>query len=457
MKNKNLNRYAFFLMVLLMALTSCSGDFLEPTVSTSKDVNTSVNTLEDLEALMVGAYARMSTTVYYRRDYVVFAEVRSNNAYSNGNSGRFVGPSQLSYNATDANISNMWIQMYAVIANANIVINAEVENNDSPEVQYVKGQALAMRALAYMDLLRVFGQQYSGGDLGVPLVLQFRDENLFPERATVQETWNQIGQDLEMAAQMMSTEFNSSAKTEISTHMVAALQSRYYLYVEDYPNAALAAKRVIDSGNFNIADAASYLSTWFSDNGSNSVFELAVTPADVNTFNTLYFIYQNTAYGDVVVTTDLYNLYDDSDIRKDLYSVSPNGTIRMIGKYPSLDFVDNIRVIRYAEVVLNYAEALVRTNAPNALTVLNQIPQRRNAELYTEATVANVLEERRKELAMEGFGFFELVRNGMGIPYVDNRQSFDPQGIPFGSSELALPIPQGEVNANPAIVQNEGY
>ena len=58
---------------------------------------------------------------------------------------------------------------------------------------------------------------------------------------------------------------------------------------------------------------------------------------------------------------------------------------------------------------------------------------------------------------MEGFGFFELVRNEMGIPFVDPRQTFDPGGIPFGSNQLALPIPQQEVSANPEIDQNEGY
>lgn len=440
-----------------LLLGSCSNDFLEPTVSTSKDVNTSVNTVEDLESLIIGALSRMSTTEYYRRDYIVFAEVRSNNAFSSGNSGRFVGPGQLSYNPTDANISNMWSQMYAVIANANIVIGSIVENDDSPEVNHVKGQAYAIRALAYMDLLRVFGQQYAGGTLGVPLVLEFRGEDIFPERASVQATWDQIGEDLRTAAELMDGSLNSQSKTEITTWMVDALQSRYYLYIKDNENAAAAAKRVMDTGNFSILDAPSYVSSWTSDGGSNRIFELAVTPADVNSFNTLYFIYQETAYGDIEVTQDLYDLYEDGDVRQNLYSV--NGQkIRMVGKYPSLDYSDDIKVLRYAEVVLNYAEAMARLgDEDEALDKLNMIAENRNATPYTEASIDNVLLERRKELAMEGFGFFELVRNEMGIPFVDPRQTFDPGGIPFGSNQLALPIPQQEVSANPEIDQNEGY
>lgn len=455
MKNRILNRFVFGLLLIAFCTISCSEEFLDPTVSTSKDVNNSINTVEDLQALMIGAYARMSTTSYYRRNYIAFAEVRSNNAFSNGNSARFIGAGQLSYNDTNGNISSMWSQIYAVIANTNIVINSEIENNESAEVQYVKGQAHAIRALAYMDLLRVFGQQYAGGDLGVPLVLQFLNDNQ-PERASVEANWDQIGQDLETAANIMDPSLNSGSKTEVSTWMVYGLQSRYYLYTKEYQKSAVAAKKVIDSGKFSILNGMNYIDSWGSDGSANVIFELAVTPADVYSFDTLYWIYHNTTYGDIEVTQDLYNLFGQDDIRRELYSVEGQ-TIRIVGKYPSVDYADNIRVIRYAEVVLNYAEALTQTNSPDALTYINLISQNRNAESYTEATIENVLEERRKELAMEGFGFFDLVRNGMGITKVDPRQTFDDQGIPFGSPRLALPIPQNEISANPNIIQNESY
>lgn len=457
MKNKILNRFVFGLLTVALCTISCSKDFLEPTVSTSKDVEGSINTVEDLQALMIGAYARMSNTSYYRRNYIAFAEVRSSNAFSNGNSARFVGTGQLSYNATDGDITSMWSQIYAVIANTNIVINAEVEDNESAKVKYVKGQAYAIRALAYMDLLRVFGQQYAGGDLGVPLVLQFlNDDDDTPERASVQATWDQIGQDLETAANIMDPSLNTGSKTEVSTWMVYGLQSRYYLYTEEYQKSADAAKKVIDSVNFSILNGMNYIDSWGSDGSANVIFELAVTPADVYRWDTLYWIYHNTSYGDIEVTQDLYNIFGEDDIRQDLYSVEGE-TIRIVGKYPSDDYSDNIRIIRYAEVVLNYAEALTQTNSPDALAYLNLIPQNRNAESYTESTIENVLKERRKELAMEGFGFFDLVRNGMGIPKVDPRQTFGDQDIPFGSPRLALPIPQNEVSANPKIIQNESY
>ncbi len=443
--------------IALLSLGACSEKFLEPTVSTSKDVSTNVSSLGDLQGIMLGAYDRMNQSDYYGRDYVVYGDVRSDNAFSSGSSGRFVNIGQFVLQQTDANATDTWGQIYQVIANANIVINATVKDNESAQVQYVKGQALALRALAYMDLLRLYGQQYAGGSLGVPLVTQFNNGELFPARATAEQVWAQIGQDLQAAAENMdpALEDETASNTQITTGAVYALQSRYYLYVKDYARAAAAAKREIDSGEYTIADAESYLESWAGSGGGNSIFELAVTAADNPGINGLFYIYQGN-YGDIEVTQDLYNAYEAKDVRKELYSVKDE-TIRMVGKYPSADAVDNIRIIRYEEVVLNYAEALAQTNSPEALTYLNLIATNRGATPYTQATVDNVLLERRKELAMEGHRAFDLLRNGRGIPYVDPRQTFTKTGIPFGSPALAFPIPLNEISANPNIEQNDSY
>jgi hypothetical protein len=195
---------------------------------------------------------------------------------------------------------------------------------------------------------------------------------------------------------------------------------------------------------------------WSGSGGTTSVFELAFTSTDNLSNDAIYNIYQGASYGDIEVTTDLYDAYEETDVRKDLYTYNEStGKIRMTGKYPNL--TANIRVIRYAEVVLNYAEVLAQTDAGNALEVLNMIPAKRGATLYEEATVENVLTERRKELALEGHRFFDLVRNEKDILKVDSRQTFSGDKIAYGSLLLPFPIPQSEVNANPNMEQNDGY
>ena len=448
--------YSIYIFLGITLLTACSKDFLEPEVTTSKDVETNVKTAEDLDGIVLGAYDRMNAATYLGRDYIVYAEVRSDNAFSNGNSGRFVGPGQFFLNATDAYPSDTWLQIYRVIANANIVINTEVEGNDSEEVQHLKGEAYAIRALAHIDLLRLYGEQYSAGTLGVPYVTVYNDGDLYPSRLTIQEVWDKIGQDLEEAEARMSSAYDNDSPTRITTLGVAALQSRYYLYTKDYAAVITAAERVVASGEYSLADVDNYTSIWSGSGGSTSVFELAFTSTDNLSNDAIYNIYQGASYGDIEVTTDLYNAYEDTDVRKALYTYNAStGKIRMTGKYPNL--TANIRVIRYAEVVLNYAEALAHTGANNALEVLNMIPAKRGAALYTVATVENVLTERRKELAMEGHRFFDLVRNEKDIVKVDSRQTFSGERIPYGSTLLPFPIPQSEVNANPNIEQNDDY
>jgi starch-binding outer membrane protein, SusD/RagB family len=449
-------KFSIYIFIGVTFLASCSKDFLEPEVTTSKDVETNVNTAEDLDGIILGAYDRMNAATYLGRDYIVYAEVRSDNAFSNGNSGRFVGPAQFFLNATDAYPSDTWLQIYRVIANANIVINTEVEDNESAAVQHLKGEAYAIRALAHMDLLRLYGEQYSGGTLGVPYITVYNSEELYPSRLTIDEVWNNIGADLEEAEAKMSSSYDSDSPTRITTLGVAALQSRYYLYTKNYTAVIEAAERVIESGAYSLADADTYTEIWSGSGGSTSVFELAFTSTDNLSNDAIYNIYQGASYGDIEVTTDLYDAYEDTDARKKLYTYNEStGKIRMTGKYPNL--TANIRVIRYAEVVLNYAEALAQTGAGNALEVLNMIPSRRGASLYEEATVENVLAERRKELALEGHRFFDLVRNEKDILKVDSRQTFIGDKIPYGSTLLPFPIPQSEVNANPNIEQNDGY
>ena len=107
-------------------------------------------------------------------------------------------------------------------------------------------------------------------------------------------------------------------------------------------------------------------------------------------------------------------------------------------------------------MVLILAEAKVELGEPDALEVLNLIPAKRNATLYTEATKANVLLERRKELCFEGFRFDDLARTGNDIPLVDQyRQTHG--GPKYGSYKYAFPIPTVEMNANSNMVQNDGY
>ncbi|WP_295180364.1 RagB/SusD family nutrient uptake outer membrane protein [uncultured Christiangramia sp.] len=468
-------KYLFMLMIGCGVFVGCSDEDLDPTLQQSKDIDISVNTQNDLNAIINGAYNRMSLTDYYGRDYIILGEVFSDNTASNANSNRFVAEARMDLLPTSGVVETLWSRLYSVIGSANIVINSEGITGDQAAIDQIKGEAYVIRALAHFNLVQFYGQQnVNNGGLsaaGVPYVTAFRDDTaLFPGRNTVQEVRDMAYADLDMAKSLMG----ASAPVEyFSTYAASAIEARIANYFGDWQRSLDAAKTVIDSGQFSVVSEDAFLSTFSSDGGTNSIFEIAASDIDNEGINGLANIYQQGAYGDVVVLPNLAAIYDEGDVRgvseydpstdyeaETVIGVDANGTLRNIGKYPSTaPYDDNIPVIRYEEVVLIYAEALLETSGDDsgdALDWLNMIPENRGAMSYDSASKDNVLLERRKELAFEGFRFHDLARTMMDIPNPDPVLQTH-EGPAYGSFNFALPIPAAEVDANSNIPQNAGY
>ena len=391
-------------------------------------------------------------------------EVRSDNCFSNGNSGRFSTQAEFEYNK---NTDYIWNNAYALIANLNIIINTNVStlSGNQDRGRHIQGQALALRAMAHYDLLRSFGQQHAAtpGNLGIPIVQQFKGEE-FPPRNTIDEVKTAIYEDLETAFSMMDPSFDTS-KIFVSKFAAKALESRVAIYFKDWQRAKDAAKAVIDSGNYSIITSDNFVSSWQSDQNANSIFELAFANDDNRGSNSLAYIYRfpgdsPAGYGDVQVVSTVINLFEDSDVRKGILGYQDNGTrLRNMGKYPdTATGTDNIPLIRYEEIILNYAEALFEINNSDseALTNLNLITSNRGATAYTEVTKENLLLERRKELMFEGFRFDDMMRTGQNVVVLGANQNVI-QTLNYPNDKFTFPIDIDEINANSNVVQNAGY
>lgn len=455
------------LVMSMLAYTSCSEDDLEPTLAQDKDVNLSVNTSEDLAGILNGAYNRISATAYYGRDYIIFGEVRSDNTYANGNSNRFVTVAEMDMIESDGYANDTWAQIYRVIANANIIINKSVDEmqldaaDEAADIVYInhlKGQAYAMRAMAHFDLLRLYGQQYLGNNtLGVPYVTTFRDsDNLYPSRNSVEEVRDMAYDDLDMAISLMTPSLDDASAQTLTTFGAYAIKARIANFFGDDSVAIDAAGYIINNGGYSIASASEFAATFSVDSAPNSIYEIAASSTDNNGINGLANIYRGSSYGDISVLQDLIDIYDASDVRAASNMIDA-ANMRNVGKYPTMGtFEDNISVIRYEEIILIYAEALLSSNPGSALTYLNMIPQNRSASTYGVATLDNILLERRKELAFEGFRFYDLARTGNDIPLVDAVNQTHG-GVTYGSYNYAFPIPVAETGSNGNVSQNEGY
>lgn len=466
---KNIKYYLFGTLLTLCAV-SCSDDLLVPTLDGKLSYETSINTLEDLKAVSNGMYIRMRGTAYYGRDIIIFDEVRSDNTYSNGNSGRFVNAGKMDILSSDAYPTDTFASIYQTIASANVVANATITGDQVP-VNHYKGQALAVRALSYFNLVKLYGQQNvtGAGDqaaLAVPYITKYKDlADGTPKRNTVAEVKTKIYADLDQALTLMTTSLNNADRINITTFAVNAIKSRVAIYFKDWALAKTSCEAVM-AGGFSIVPAASFAGSFTPTvSATNRIFELKATTVDNNGINGLANIYRGASYADVVPLQDLVNTFSATDVRGTVGGTAAmiqtvSGVLRNMGKYPTMaTFHDNIKVCRYEEVVLNYAEALFRINAadPNALTQLNSIPNARNAgAVYTSVTEDNILLERRKELCFEGFRFSDLARTGRNIPLVDALKQSHAGPI-YGSIKYAFPIPISELNANPSMVQNKGY
>ncbi len=444
-------------------LNSCTEKDLEPTLTVNKDVNV-ISNVGDLKGLLSGAYDRMTSATYYGRNVIVFGDVRSDNAYANGTSGRFLTSGAMDMTNSNGDADDAFLQMYGVIANCNIIINANI-SGDQVAVNHVKGQAMALRALVHYDLVRIFGQQHvNGGDLsslGVAYVKQFlMPTEMKPKRNTVGEVKSFIYDDLDKSLTMMTPSLNGDKKA-IRTFTVNAIKARVALYFGDWDIAKTASQAVINGSGARVLTATEYPAAFKANLQANSIFELVFASDDNRGNDSLYNIFNNTAYGDVVALQDLKDQFSSTDVRGGMITVVEKSRLRNIGKFTKADI--NVVLFRFEEMLLINAEASFRLNAadPTALTNLNLVATNRGALPYASVSVANILLERRKELCFEGFRFDDIARNKMNMPVVDaTKQTYDDLGLPgivYGSYRYAFPIPLREMNANSNSIQNKGY
>lgn len=474
------------LLLITIALAafaySCTEDSLDPSLEQNKTPQDAIKTVRDISTILNGGYNRMTATAYYGRDMILYGEVRSDNCYANGKSGRIITPASMAMGTTDAHPTDTWTQIYRVIASANIVISQEnvtTLEGDQDEKDQVVGEAYALRALAHYDLLRLFGQQHvtGGANVGIPYVKEYKGD-LFPARGTVAENKADIYADLTKAITLMDPTYNRGS-FYMSTNAVEAIRARVAIYFGDWAIAKTACEYVMNSGDYSIATSATFVSNWFIAQPANSIFELAFSGTDNMDINGIQNIYRGTSYGDVRVLSNLRLIFDAADIRNSAAMINPEyystssatKHLTNVGKYPWLnegDYSSHIFVLRYEEVILNYAEALFELNNadPNALIHLNSIGAERGATAYAACTKDNILLERRKELCFEGFRFDDLARTHKDMPYaalpasdrLKIRYVSTSITLPlYGDYRYAFPIPRVETTANANCAQNLGY
>ncbi|KQS41714.1 hypothetical protein ASG14_04485 [Pedobacter sp. Leaf194] len=441
--------------MLLAAASSCKKALdIDPvdTIEQSQALLTS----KDVEVALVGSYSALGNSNFYGGRPFLMADFLANtNAIEwYGTYEELTQTINKQLLKTNTFVDNVWAAGYTAINDANNVI-AAISKVDAAKKNKVEGEAKFIRGAAYFDLVRLFGKAYNDGspttNPGVPIVLTPTTtvtDASYVTRASVAAVYSQAIADLTDAeAKLPATNGFFATK-----YAAAGMLARVYLQMGNYAAAAAAANRVIASGNYTLTpafiDAFPEMGSTPGVNSSEDVFAMQVTTlTGFNGYNEFYGSSTYGGRGDAVISQDWINntyaanddrinaFYDDGDMYTSKYA-NPYG---------------NVSIIRLSEMYLIRAEANVRL-APAApvggRTPLQDLAvvRSRAGLTTTTATLANILAERKLELAFEGFALHDAKRTQTNIG-----------SIPWNSNVLVFPIPQREMDANKNLTQNAGY
>ncbi|HSZ84669.1 MAG TPA: RagB/SusD family nutrient uptake outer membrane protein [Puia sp.] len=461
-------------LLITLFLNSCGKKFLTENPYSSVAAADAIQSVNDMTSAVNGMYAGMRTANLYGRTLPIIGDLMADNIYiSASNSGRYLSQWQYSVTVSDGFVDGTWADAYTVILRANNVINAVIDSSSS-QVSELKGEAYAARALMYFELIRQFAKPYTVDSTsdGVPLILKY-DPNIKPARAKVNEVYAQILSDLYNSINMINEDDKSSAY--INKYGAEAILARVYQFMNNWQAAQTYALDIVNNGRYTLTTSDQLQSYWASftprTDRVETIFEIEYDRIDYLFTDALDAFYSQDGYGDALCTNGLYQSYTVTDARQSLIIAGTRAgdSVWIVNKYPNTsnpDGTDNTKVIRYAEVLLILAEAYhFNGDDPDALITLNLVAQQRDPSFagYTDTgdlLETDILNERRKELAFEGFRYWDFIRLNLDITRENNSHEYPGQTpllIPATDTRRQMPIPQIETDANPNVSQNPGY
>jgi len=483
----NMKHSKIYLLALVVFIaSSCKKSFLDLQPVSSASSGNFYKTAADIKVALNGAYAGLQAGGISTNSYV-FGEISSDNTYPVA-SGSVTDQDEFDrfyIRTTNPYVSGRWNDGYNVITRVNTVLEKidPVEMDAATKKQYI-AEAKFLRAYVYFELVRTFGD--------IPLVTKSLTSSLNEAydygRNPAGEVYAQIEKDLSEAEVDLPVSYTGADIGRITKGAAKALLGKVYLTQNKHDDAATKLKEVID---LNVYDTVPYPDIFdiTKKNGKEAVFEIqfAAGMGEGNPWpNT--FAPQNS--GNAVIafggggnnrpTQDLIDAYEPGDIRKDYslatsYVNASGQTIQdvYVRKYrsnPAInnDNANNIPVIRYADVLLMYAECLNEQGynaGGDAMKYLNMIRKRARLSEKTGADIPDqaafrlaIEQERRVEFAFEGQRWFDLVRTGRAITVINSKANEINLVAPITQNNLVAPIPQSQVEINrDKIKQNPGY
>ena len=489
---------AIYILAIALLGASCS-DFLNirpegTTTAISLDHSKAENIFKPVSA----AYAELRSYGSHSFPYIGCLEVTSDNADKGSTPEDGASMKQLDgfkYDGSNELIVAQWEAYYNIVSAANNALTqmdlfiAELQKDeDKDRAREGIGDAKFIRAYAYFRLVTMFGN--------IPLVdgIMSSEELASLKPQTPAGIWAFIESDLDDAIAKLPESWSKTYLGRATKYSAMALKAKAHLYQGEYDDAAKLCDQIIASGRFHLLDDFRSVFSIDNENSAESLFEIqssdlgkASGDAAYNTYAYVQGPRNNTpsnmqGWGFCVPSEALIQFFTDRGETERasatfLYSGSttPEGDVISAacpnpvynGKvYTPSTYNDwsnngygydyNIRIIRYSDVLLMFAECMARgassaglVSGYTAQTALDEVRSRVGLASVSP-TVDNILDERRAEFALEEDRFSDLVRTGKAAAVLG------PLGYVEGKHNL-FPIPSKQLQLNENLKQNPNY
>jgi len=513
--------FSILISVSLFSFNGCINDFLD---YLPEDKITSANfpkTEDDVKMLLNGVYSLLRESSIYNEGLFGFGVLdgATPNAYNWSDLViTRIGNGSLSSGDKDI-LTFRWERCYTIISRANYLLNAieAVELTEDKKAIYI-GEAHFLRGLAYATLVESYG--------GVPIIdssLSIDESRNLP-RSTVNETWDQAHSDYDTAITFLKPEAPEVGRATKGSAL--GLKMRAFLYQGKYKEVLDIIEQIDALGKYKLFPSYEGLFKPENENNAEVLFDIQYIQGE-NSQGSFHDQYCGTGTGSwtrgsrYVPTDDLVNAYEMTDGSK----VDPKNPYE--GKDPRLGFtvilpgsyilgyqfpnylypggafnhpgnrlkhlgsrkyridkeenlppagqsyINNI-ILRYADVILSKAEALIESNGnvDEAITLINKIrTERDDVKMYPipsglsrEEARKRLRLERRIEFALEGLYWMDIKRWNIGkdiypVPVYDHNGDIIETKFPNGYLEYynLLPIPDSELSLNESLEQNPGW
>ncbi len=471
------------LVAFLMLLSSCKKSFIELNPISTVSTDALYKTDKDFKDAVIGIYG------IYQNQYQnmwLFGDMRGDDSWDELVKGTAAAMDNFTINNDDGVIRSTWLNYYNIINRANTLLT-KIEAADLELVKnkniYIS-EARFLRALAYFDLVRIYG------DVPMVTTLLSIDEAYKSGREKVAKIYEEvIIKDLLIAETNLPAKFSGSDMGRATKGAAKTFLGKVYLTIRDFPKAEAKLQEVTTMGYALLPKYNDLFDFSKDEHHSEYIFDIEYEQGlgEGNCFTTnfspkdpptaAFYGVTGGQNGNNNPPRSLFALFPAGDQRKDVTAADGftdnNGVFHpliptsndvqtytkkyMVRLLASCDSRANWKVTRYADVLLMLAEALNENGKTDeALKYLNMVRIRAGLQAYSNLSQDverdNIYLERRLELSFEGHRWFDLLRTGRALNVMAGF------GMKPYMTVFPLPLSQVQLINDPSIFkQNPGY